>query len=274
MRLSPILAGEILISRSFSMHPPGPLGAQRGMLAQILRRGLRRAPVPVFLLEHPQRGAVLVDSGYAANVNSKPAATLGLATSRLFEHHANYLDALLTERGVSASDIDLVLMTHLHTDHASGLGRFAHATIAADRTEWSAAEKGSAYHKPTIRAVQRRQLLDFDEASADTLGDTGLRTLDPFGDGSVTLISTPGHSAGHVSLLVRCSSGRRVLLLGDAAHVAAQLTDHTPQAFLDDARQFRATLSALRPWLDANPDVLAIPGHDPEVWATLDAVYE
>ncbi len=274
MRVHPILAGEVLISRSFSMHPPGLFGSQRGMLRQVLRRGVRWAPVPVFLLEHPQRGPVLVDTGYAASVNTKPAQTLGFAAARLFGARAHDLDALLAAHGVATSDIELVLMTHMHTDHASGLGRFAHATIAADRREWAATERGSAYHRPVIRAVKRRQLLDYDDPAAGTLDGFALRTLDPFGDGSVTLISTPGHSAGHQSMLVRCASGRRVLLLGDAAHILDQLTDHTPQAFLDNADRFRTTLRTLRVWLDENPDVVVIPGHDPEVWATLEPVYE
>lgn len=274
MRLTPLLAGEILITRSFSMHPKGLLGSQRGMLMQVLRRGVRWAPVPVFLLEHPERGPVLVDTGYSATVNSNPAKTVGFATAHLFKHRAYDLDALLASHGVAVSDIELVLMTHLHTDHASGLDRFAHATISADRREWDASESGSAYCKPVIRAVKRRQLLDYSGAEAGALDGFSLRTLDPFGDGSVTLISTPGHSAGHQSLLVRCASGKRVLLLGDAAHIADQLTDHTPQAYLDDAGQFRTTLTILRAWLDENPDVVVIPGHDPELWPTLEPVYE
>ena len=274
MRVRPLLAGEILITRSFSMHPHGLLGAQRGMLTQVLRRGRRWAPVPVFLLEHPQRGPVLVDTGYSASVNTKPAKTLGVVTAHLFEHRAYDLDALLAAHGVAAGEIELVLMTHLHTDHASGLDRFGHATIAADRREWAASERGSAYCKPVIRAVKRRQLLDYDDPASGMLDGFALRTLDPFGDGSVTLISTRGHSAGHQSLLVRCASGRRVLLLGDAAHIADQLTDHTPQAFLDDPGQFRTTLRILRAWLDENPDVVVVPGHDPERWPTLEPVYE
>ena len=77
----------------------------------------------------------------------------------------------------------------------------------------------------------------------------------------------------HQSLLVRCASGQRVLLLGDAAHIAEQLTDHTPQAYLDDPGTFRTTLRILRAWLDENPDVVVIPGHDPELWPTLEPVY-
>ena len=118
-------------------------------------------------------------------------------------------------------------------------------------------------------------MLDYDDPAAGSARGFALPTLDLFGDGSVTLISTPGHAAGHQSLLVRWASGRRVLLLGDAAHIADQLDEpHTPQAFLDDAGTFRSTLRVLRAWLDENPDVLVIPGHDPELWSTLEAVYE
>ncbi len=273
MRVHPLLAGEILISPSFSMRPSGPLGAQRGMLRQLRRRGVRWAPVPVFLLEHPTRGPLLVDTGYDASVRDHPARTLGAASARLFEHRPHDLDALLAERGVSAGEIELVVMTHLHGDHSSGLGRFPEATIAADRREWAAADGGGAYHRPVIRAARRRQLLDYEAASAGHLGDFALRTLDLFGDGSVTLVSTPGHSAGHQSVLVRCASGLRVLLLGDAAHLTAQLEDPVPMAYLDDAGRFTSTLCVLRAWLGENRDVVAIPGHDPQAWAALEPVY-
>jgi glyoxylase-like metal-dependent hydrolase (beta-lactamase superfamily II) len=275
MRVHPLLAGEIEISRHFSKHPKGPLGQQRGMVLQLLRRGNRLAPVPAFLLEHPERGPIMVDTGYAADVAANPTRTLGFASGRLlFKHHPGDLDALLAERGVRASDVGLVVMTHFHSDHASGLERFAHTTIAADRVEWNAVEHGAAYHKPVIRAVKRRQLLDYEDPSAGRLGAFTLPTLDLFGDGSVTLISTRGHSAGHQSLLVRCASGRRVLLLGDAAHLMEQIDDPVPQAYLHDAGQFQETLAIVRAWLTENADVTVIPGHDPEIWPTLEAVYE
>ena len=167
-----------------------------------------------------------------------------------------------------------MVMTHFHSDHASGLERFAHSDIAADRVEWDAAEHGGGYHRPVVRAVKRRRILDYDDVSAGHLDGFALPTLDLFGDGSVTLISTRGHSAGHQSLLVRCGSGRRVLLLGDAAHLMEQIDDPVPQAYLHDAAEFRSTLAVIGAWLSENPDVVVIPGHDPVAWAGLDAVYE
>ena len=274
MRVHPLLAGEIEISPAFSMRPRGPLGAARGMALQIAHRGVRWAPVPVFLLEHPSRGPIVVDTGYAASVATNPAHTMGAASARLFRHRPYDLDALLLERGVRTSDVELVVMTHFHSDHASGLERFAHATVAADRVEWHAAENDGGYHHPVVRAVKRRELLDYEDAAAGMLGNFALPTLDLLGDGTVTLISTRGHSAGHQSLLVRCASGRRVLLLGDAAHLMAQRDDPRPQAYLHDAGDFERTLLIIRAWLAENPDVTVIPGHDPELWPTLPAVFE
>ena len=165
-------------------------------------------------------------------------------------------------------------MTHFHSDHASGLERFAHATIAADRVEWHAAEHGGGYHRPVVRAVKRREILDYDDASAGHLDGFALPTLDLFGDGSVTLISTRGHSAGHQSLLVRCASGRRVLLLGDAAHLMEQIDDPRPAGLPARRRRVRADAADHARLAGREPGRTVVPGHDPELWPTLEAVYE
>ena len=65
-----------------------------------------------------------------------------------------------------------------------------------------------------------------------------------------------------------------MLLLGDAAHLMAQLDDPRPQAYLHDAGDFERTLLIMRAWLAENPDVTVVPGHDPELWPTLPAVFE
>ena len=66
-------------------------------------------------------------------------------------------------------------MTHFHSDHASGLERFAHATVAADRVEWHAAEHDGGYHHPVVRAVKRREILDYEDAAAGMLGTSRCR---------------------------------------------------------------------------------------------------
>jgi hypothetical protein len=104
MRVRPLLAGEVRLSSSFPACPPGRLGPVRAMLHQARRREMDWAPVPVFLLEHPQHGPLLVDTGYAADSQANPKRTLG-ATAGLFPHRAYDVNVLVDRAGGSAADI-------------------------------------------------------------------------------------------------------------------------------------------------------------------------
>jgi glyoxylase-like metal-dependent hydrolase (beta-lactamase superfamily II) len=277
MRLIPLLAGEIRLSSSFTACPPGPLGPWRGMLRQVLRRDLHWAPVPVFLIEHPREGPVLVDTGYSASVADHPARTLGRATATLFEHRPYDLDALLARHGVRASDVRTVVMTHLHSDHASGLDRFPGATVVADRREWEIGDRGGfglaagGYVPEVVRAVRRRQVVAFDEPGVRPLGPFD-RTIDLFSDGSVVLLSTPGHSPGHTSVLVRTGAGE-VLLTGDAADLRSMVDRPAPTAVMSSRRDFFSSLERIRRWRALHPGATVIPGHDHETWPALAQAY-
>lgn len=280
MRVRPLLAGEIRLSSSFPACPPGRLGPLRGMLDQIRGHDLHTAPVPVFLLEHPTRGHILVDTGYAADAQARPDRTLGPGTARIFPHRVYDLDVLLERAGVRAADIGLVVMTHLHSDHASGAERFTgHATFAADRREWAIGDVGGfsirkgGYVPGVIRTIRRREVLDFDGPRARPLGPFAA-TIDLFGDGSLVLCSTPGHAPGHLSVLVRLGSGGEVLLTGDAADLRSMVASPVPTSVMWDRRDFIASLDALRRYGDLHPETVIIPGHDAAVWPTLQAVYD
>lgn len=276
MRLRPLLGGEILLTPGFSVLPPGRLAVARALLDQLRRRDARWAPVPAYLIEHPRVGPVLVDTAYSTTVAADPGRTLG-ASARLFEHRPYDLDALLAEAGVRAADVGTVLMTHLHSDHASGLDRFPDATIVADVREWEAGLRGGTgtsrggYVPAHLARVRRRRYLEFGRGRSAPLGPLH-ETLDVFGDGSVIAISTPGHTPGHVSLLVRTGT-QDVLLLGDAAHVRRQLDHPAPMVAMSDRGAFLATLEMLRAYVRLHPQTVVIPGHDPQVWPTLARVY-
>ena len=279
MRVHPLLAGEIRLSSSFPVCPPGRLGPLRGMLDQLRGHDLHTAPVPVFLLEHPERGPILVDTGYAADAQARPARTLGPGTARLFPHEVYDVDVLLERAGVRAADIELVVMTHLHSDHASGAERFTdRATFVADRREWDIGDRGGlgirkgGYVPSVVRAIRRREVLDFDGPRARPLGPF-TRTIDLLGDGSVILCSTPGHAPGHLSVLVRLGSGGEVLLTGDAADLRSMVHRPAPTSVMWNRSDFIASLDALRRYADLHPETVIIPGHDAEVWPTLQAVY-
>ena len=108
-------------------------------------------------------------------------------------------------------------MTHLHNDHASGAIQFPQATFVVDASEWAAACKGGfaeGYRREHYDQPFDWRTVDYDAAPPYA---TFERTLDLFGDGSVRLLSTPGHTRGHQSILLKLE-GRELLLTADAAY--------------------------------------------------------
>jgi glyoxylase-like metal-dependent hydrolase (beta-lactamase superfamily II) len=278
MRVRPLLAGEIRISEHFARCPDGPLGPWRGILRQALRRDLHWSPVPVFLVEHAREGPILIDTGYAADAASDPKRTLGPPAGVLFQHRPYDLDVLLERAGVRASDVGTVVMTHLHSDHVSGVERFAHAEIVADRREWEAGTRGGSglstggYPTALIRAIPRRRVVDLDGPDSRPLGPFA-QTLDLFGDGSITLLATPGHTPGHCSVLLRTGSGEEILIAADAADHAEQLRSPGPTVAMTDPSAFIASQVALGGYAALHAETLVIPGHDHRFWPTLRESY-
>ncbi len=278
MRLHPLLAGEIRIARSFFVPPHGALGPYRAMFAQVLRRDPVWSPVPVFLIEHPTQGPVLVDTGYDASAAAGVAKTMGPAAAIFFDHRPYDLDVLLERAGFQASDVRTVVMTHLHNDHVGGAARFPDATFVADRREWLLGDRGGlslasgGYHPPVIRAIRRRQIVDFDGPGVTPLGPFA-RTIDLFGDGTIILLSTPGHSPGHQSLLVRLGDGTEVLLAGDAADLLSVIDRPERTTIMTSQMQYIESLTAIRRYVALHPQTVVIPGHDAQAWAALQPVY-
>ena len=266
VELIPLLGGSISLTARFELVPPGPLGEQRTLLAQALRIRRHWAPVPAFLLRHPTEGDVLVDTAYHPSAATDPARTVGRLSSVLFAHRVQPLRPQLEALGAEPGT---VVMTHLHTDHASGLAEFPAAELVCDRAEWEAAVRGGdfqGYCRPAFEGHERRRPVDLD--AGDRHGPFG-RTHDLFGDGSVRLVSTRGHSAGHCSVLVRTAE-REVLLCADACGAERQLHELAPSAVHLDRGAFLASLADIQAWNRANPDGLAVPGHDPRWTAWLD----
>ena len=118
----------------------------------------------------------------------------------------------LREKGLSAADIEVVILTHLHLDHASAISEFPEAAFVVSDAEWEAATTGS---RPLLRGYRPKhydfafdyRTVDFDGDEIDSYGPFG-RTFDLFGDGSIRLVFTPGHTAGHMSVAAAASAAR------------------------------------------------------------------
>ncbi|HEV2998821.1 MAG TPA: MBL fold metallo-hydrolase, partial [Solirubrobacteraceae bacterium] len=99
------------------------------------------------------------------------------------------------------------------------------------------------------------------------------QTLDLLGDGSVVLASTPGHSRGHLSVILRLRS-REALIAGDAIYTLATLRDGERPWRSEDPAAFERSLRALQEYDREHPDALIVPGHDIAHWRTLEERYE
>jgi glyoxylase-like metal-dependent hydrolase (beta-lactamase superfamily II) len=130
-----------------------------------------------------------------------------------------HLDKTLTDQlaeiGLKRGDITRVAISHTHGDHIGNVGLFPNATILMQQAEysWIHSPDGSNDNVNQLMALARK-LLGTPKNLQLVDGDT-----DVFGDGSVTLVSTPGHTPGSQSLLVHLKNSGFIILSGDVVHL-------------------------------------------------------
>jgi glyoxylase-like metal-dependent hydrolase (beta-lactamase superfamily II) len=234
-------------------------------------------PVPVFLVEHPTAGPLLIDTGFDASVEDDPRTSLGRRQAWILPvrmGRGESAPARLRALGVEPEQIGVVVMTHLHNDHASGAAQFPHATFVVDGAEWRAACAGG--FPQGYRHAHFDQPLDWrilDYGAPGVRGHAAFeRSLDLFGDGSVRLLSTPGHTLGHQSVLL-VLAGRELLLTGDAAYTRRTIDDDLVPIFVADERLYLRSLAAIRDHVRRSPRTVVICGHDAQRWPRLEPVY-
>jgi glyoxylase-like metal-dependent hydrolase (beta-lactamase superfamily II) len=146
----------------------------------------------------------------------------------------------------------MVVLTHLHFDHAGGLALLpASLPIYVQRREWEAGQD------PAAIASNFYLPRDYESIGDQVVLVDGDHDL--LGDGSVQLLSTPGHTPGHQSVRV----GERLILGADVAHFAGTLEDRRFPSFADDFAAQDRSASRLCELREAGATVL--PGHDPDV---------
>jgi N-acyl homoserine lactone hydrolase len=276
--LHPLLTGRMRVPPSWLLRSEGRFAARRAFGIGVAKKELIDVPVPAFLVDHPGAGLILVDTGFHPSVAVNPRQNLGrvmaFAYKTLEMDPAQAVSAQLRERAMSPGDIRVVIMTHLHADHASAIAEFPDATFIVSKREWAAATDAGQMHGYVKRQFDHGfdyRLLDFEGPDASSFSGFG-RSFDLFGDGSVRTVFTPGHSLGHMSVVLR-TKGVEVLVAGDAIYLRETLeTAHLPYR-VEDEHLFRRSLREIAQYRKETPDALIIPGHDWEAWQALEAEY-
>lgn len=278
--VEPLVAGHVTFPREMMVSPGGRLLTLR-LLRALLAGGDYVVPVPAFLIRHPSAGAILVDTGLHPSIASDPRQNFGALGARFGKptlEPGEDVPSQLRKRGLEPGEIPLVVMTHLHLDHSSAISEFPSSTFVVSETEWRfATGRGGSvlngYRRAHFDYAFEYRSVDFDRAGVDSYASFG-RCFDLFGDGSVRLAFTPGHSAGHISVIARLAE-RDFVIGGDTVYMLSQLegTDPDPPR-PQDAHNFRRSLQELRLFRRQFPDVTITPGHDPDFYARIEPRYE
>jgi N-acyl homoserine lactone hydrolase len=279
--VEPLIAGHVHWSRSMMERPGGRLETLKLLRALITGQPEMIVPCPAFLIRHPSAGPVLVDTGLHPSIATDGRQNFGGLANRVGKPSLDAgedVPAQLRSRGLDAGQIPVVVMTHLHMDHSSAISEFPDSAFVLSETEWDAAARGprplaNGYRREHFDFAFDYRTIDFDRAGIDSYASFG-RTFDLFGDGSVRLASTPGHSAGHMSVIAHLGQ-RDFVIGGDATYTLAQLEGAAPMPPRPhDAHNFRRSLQELRLFHGQFPDAVITPGHDPDFYARIERRYE
>jgi N-acyl homoserine lactone hydrolase len=280
VKLRPLLSGVAKGAPGWIHREEGRLAKLRAIGIGVPKSDLLEIPVVAFLVRHPGAGPILIDTGLHPSCAVDPKQNLGrvgaLAFPGLEMEPRQAVAEQLRALGIEARDVKLVVMTHLHIDHASAMSEFPNATFVFSLREWEAAtEPRNWQHGYRTRQFDHGfdyRTLDFERADTDSHATFG-RSFDLLGDGSIRAVYTPGHTHGHMSVVLRLGGGREALVAGDAIYTRHALeTGHLPFR-IEDEHFYRRSLKEIQLYEQNAPDNLIIPGHDMAAWRALDPEY-
>ena len=293
--LHPLLCAEMKGPIGWFHRAKGPTATLKALGIGVPAAQNISVPIVAFLVEHPTAGLLLIDTGFHGSIadgsgaeRNRNLGPIGRVLARDVHMRREQTAAeQMRARGIDPADVTTIVMTHLHFDHASALADFPGATVLVSEPEWrSACGRGGSlrgYSTAQLDPSLSYRTLDFGPTPTDS-SPTGSRgalaqprgsfaqTLDVFGDGSIVLAFTPGHSRGHLSVILRLSS-REALIAGDAIYTMATLRDGERPWRSEDAKAFEHSLGALQTYDREHPEALIVPGHDMEHWRGLDSRY-
>jgi N-acyl homoserine lactone hydrolase len=153
-----------------------------------------------YLMHHTQ-GWLLWDTGVTDAIAAMPDGQAPADPRAIYWRRPKTLASQLEALGVKPAEIKYLAISHTHPDHIGNVELFPQAMLLVQKVE---------YEWPSPLGVGRFKP---EHPVTKLEGD-----YDVFGDGSVTIIATPGHTPGHQSLLVKLPKTGAIVLSGDAVH--------------------------------------------------------
>src|SRR6202051_4457585 len=179
-----------------------------------------------YLIKHSQ-GWLLWDTGLADAVSAMPEGQRPADHRAIHWRRPKTLAGQLQQLGVKPSDIKYVAVSHSHPDHIGNVAMFPQSMLLVQKAEYEWPAQLGPRFKPELPVTKLE-------------GDH-----DVFGDGSVIIVATPGHTPGHQSLLVKLLKSGALLLSGDAVHFKENWDNRRVPEFNSNEEQSRASMQRM-----------------------------
>jgi N-acyl homoserine lactone hydrolase len=244
------------------MFGPFPIN---GLIPSIPADQVRDVTIPVsmWIVEH-DKGIVLVDTGNNIAITEGCEAYWNKGTCDFMKPNQTKdttITGWLKKLGYKNEDVRVVITSHTHLDHMGNMKSFPNAIHAIQKAElyqgwWPETFQGRTGEPPFVRKdIEGTQMFNFLELKGD---------YDVFGDGSVVILSTPGHTLGHQSVQVTMDSGNRILLAQDAIWMQENLDGH-PAGLNFSVQEYTNSVNRLKFMRDLQGVPLFM-GHDENQW--------
>ena len=220
-----------------------------------------------WVVEHPE-GTFLIDTGDTAEVNEPNYyKSLGGLMNYYFTKQMRYqierkdeIDVQLKELGLQTSDIDKILLTHLHVDHTGGLKHFEGTPALVNRLE---EDKPHSVFKQLLPSWFEPTLVDVD-APFEAFSKSAYLTEDK----TMLLVHTPGHTFGHSSILLKTDEGW-ILFAGDLVYNEEQVKGEGFSATVANKKDILKSLGEVKAFAK-NHKLVFLPSHDVQAVEKLD----
>jgi glyoxylase-like metal-dependent hydrolase (beta-lactamase superfamily II) len=275
MTTNPIKRVSVLSTGSVEIHPQHVRSEGTPQMWWLLtsRRWTNPLPINVYVIEH-ESGLVLFDTGQDRAAVTDPDYNPGGFTGFIYRRIGRFniepqdtLSAQLGMLGYNIADVRTAIFSHLHPDHAGGVPQLRHANLVVSQDEWDALTGPKADMIGLMRNHVDLTGLQWDRIAFQPATDPSLAPFtqahDLLGDGTLTLLPTPGHTPGSMSLLVRQPGAAPLLMVGDVTYDVHLLDEgHLPG--MGNRHHMKDATDKIHRLRKTHPDLVILPAHDPE----------